>query len=539
MGKRVQYALLVLLALLAVCIETQNIPLLNSSAAGMSFLSQTPARESSNGIGAYISGGRNVEAYRYIHTKGFPPPPDRTQFIGTLKGSWYEMGKQYGERSGDSTRIVSDLWWREECDYFGKAETLKAMKLYEMQIKAFNPGIVDFMHGIAEGAAGWLGKSVYADSKNPFYASDYERVLAVNIYDEWTMFHPTAFPDGSSTFGGTAKAPVLKGIASCSAFAARGRATTDGKTIAAHNRHGPYDPRIYQQAYVISPNDGNTAWVLSNCPQVSANQVVNSKGVSIICLFGGASNKKSWNHPGGPYFAEGFGVPWFHLFLHVGIYANTAKEAIDLLTVGPQEYRAKTGRDSLLRGGGLIFLVADDKTLAVVEVTADRYAVRHPGEFVGPQWTSSDYIVSTNHYISDYSYDKNNQRTNVPLSIFNVTELSDVRFWTLMWDLKQRYGRIDSYMTQHIMGGLYKNGKDTGEKTDCGEKDGKIGLFGKLYASNEGTQVGLFAGSIDSKIAILNGPLTRVFWTLGNPSDWEGAWDEYQFTGDSPAAANK
>jgi hypothetical protein len=37
----------------------------------------------------------------------------------------------------------------------------------------------------------------------------------------------------------------------------------------------------------------------------------------------------------------------------------------------------------------------------------------------------------------------------------------------------------------------------------------------------------------------LNGPLTRVFWTLGNPSDWEGAWDEYQFTGDSPAAANK
>lgn len=120
--------------------------------------------------------------------------------------------------------------------------------------------------------------------------------------------------------------------------------------------------------------------MLSNCPQVSANQVVNNKGVSIICLFGGASNAKSWNHPGGPHFAEGFGVPWFHLFLRVGIYANTAKEAIDLLTVGSQEYRAKTGR-----------------------------------------------------------------------------------------------------------------------------------------------------GSIDSKIAILDGSLTRVLWTLGNPSDWEGAWDEYQF----------
>jgi hypothetical protein len=506
----------------------------------LSFKGNSLSEESTNlNIGKYISGGRNVEAYKYIHTKGSPLPPDRTQYIGILKGSWYEMGKQYGERSGDYARTVSDLWWKQECDYFGKSETLKAMKLYETQIKAFNPDLIDFMHGIAEGAAKWLGKSVYADPENAFYASGYERVLSVNIYDDWNMFHPTLFPDGSSTFGGIAEPSISTGIASCSAFAARGLATTDGKTIAAHNRHGPYDPRVYQQAYIISPSDGNEAWVLSNCPQVSANHVVNNKGVTIICLFGGLSNTKSWNHPGGPYFAEGFGVPWFHLFLHVGVYADTAKEAIDLLTVGPQGYRAKTGRNSLLRGGGLIFLVADDKTMAVVEVTADRYAVRYPGEFTGPQWTSSDYIVSTNHYLSDYSYDRNNERTNVPLSIFNVVELSDVRFWTLMWDLKQRSGRIDSYMAQHIMGGLYKNDRDTGEKTDCGEKDGKIGLYGELYASNEGTQVGLTAGSIDSKIAVLDGPMTRVLWTLGNPSEWEGAWDEYQFKDESSGNPKK
>ena len=490
-------------------------------------------------FGKYISGGRNVEAYKYIHTKESPIPPDKTQFIGTLKGSWHEMGKQYGERSVDFTRIVSDLWWKEECDSFGKSETLKAMKLYEAQIKALNPDLIDFMHGMAEGAAKWLNQSIYADRTHPLYASNYERVLAVNIYNEWVMFHPVKFPDGSSTFGGTTKPPISSEIASCSAFAVRGSATTDGKTIAAHNRHGPYDPHIYQQAYVISPSDGNVAWVLSNCPQVAGNQVVNSKGVTIICLFGGVSNSKSLNHPGGPYFAEGFGVSWYHLFLHVGIYANTTQEAIDLLTVGPPEYRAKTGRDSLLRGGGLIFLVADNETLAVVEATADRYAVRYAGQFTGPQWTSPDYIVSSNHFISDYSYDEKNQRTNVPLSIFNVAELSDIRFWTLMWDLKQRYGRIDSYMAQHIMSGLYKNDKDTGEKIECDEKDGKIGLYGKLYASNEGTEVDLFRGTIDSKIAILDGPLTRVLWTLGNPSDWEGAWDEYQFESDTPIVQRK
>ena len=539
MGKRIKCTLLVLLALSAVSVGILLVPLLNSRAAGINSPSHEPAHASSDSVGQYSPGGRNVEANQYVRAKGNPTPPDKTRFIGTLTGSWHEMGKQYGERSGDFVRVVSDLWWKQECDYFGKAETLKAMKLYEAQIKALNPDIVDFMHGIAEGAAKWLNQSAYAIPNNPLNSSDYERVLAVNIYDEWVMNHPSTFPDGSNAFGGIAKAPLSKGLASCSAFAARGRATADGKTIAAHNRHGPYDPRIYQQAYVIAPKGENDAWVLSNCPQVAANQVVNNKGVSIILLFGGSSNPQSWNHPGGPYFAEAFGVPWFHLFLHVGTHANTAKEAIDLLTVGSPEYRARTGRNSLVRGGGWIFLVADEKTLAVVEVTAYRYAIRYPGEFTGSQWTSSDYIVSTNHYISDYSYDKDNQRTKVPLSIFNVTALSDVRFWTLMWDMKHRFGGIDQYTAQHIMGGLYKHDQETGQKMDCGEKDGKLGLYGELYASNEGTHVGMIGGSIDSKVAILDGPLTKVYWTLGNPSDWEGAWDEYQFKGGSSAVAKR
>ena len=94
-----------------------------------------------------------------------------------------------------------------------------------------------------------------------------------------------------------------------------------------------------------------------------------------------------------------------------------------------------------------IFLVADEDTLAVVEVTADRYAIRYPDEFT-PGWRSKDYIVSTNHYLCDFSYEKDNNRTDVPLTIFNVLPLSDVRFWTLMWDIKHNYGHIDKYMAQ-------------------------------------------------------------------------------------------
>ena len=95
----------------------------------------------------------------------------------------------------------------------------------------------------------------------------------------------------------------------------------------------------------------------------------------------------------------------------------------------------------------------------------------YPGEFT-PGWASKDFIVSTNHFLSDFSYDKDNNRTDVPMGIFNVVPMSDIRFWTLMWDMKHRYGKIDKYMAQAIMSGRHAYDKDTGEKIDCAEKDG-------------------------------------------------------------------
>ena len=78
---------------------------------------------------AYVSGGRNIEAHKYFRPEGYPEYPDITKFIGTLKGDWYEMGKQFGERAGESTRYVSDIWWKEMCELWGKKESLKALVL--------------------------------------------------------------------------------------------------------------------------------------------------------------------------------------------------------------------------------------------------------------------------------------------------------------------------------------------------------------------------------------------------------------------------
>jgi hypothetical protein len=500
---------------------------------------------SSPGDGEYIPGGRNIEAYQYEHDEHYPPFPDKANFIGTLSGDWYQMGKQFGKRAGEATMYVSDTWWKAECELWGKPETLIAFALYEEQIKALEPGLVDFMRGISDGASHWLDQSPYADPNHPLHGTNYQRVLAVNLWDEWTMQHPGNFPDGSGTFGGSADIPPQTCLAGCSAFAARGKATMQNEIISAHNRHSDFNPRSYEQVYILKPQQGNTCWVLTNSPQVAANQVVNNKGVSVSLLYGGSTNPGSLDYNGDSYCAEGFGVPWFHLFLYVGIHANSAKEAMEILTLGTRKYRKKTGRDTLLRGGGWIFLVADEDILAVVETTANRFAVRFAGDimpFTGPGWSSPDYIVATNHFLCDFSYDENNNLTDIPMTIFSDgyhydettgertgLDESGVRFWTLMWDMKHNYGGIDQFRAQQIMSGIYAYDKYTGDKIEIAVDDeGDCRIYGTIRPCTQGW-LSLTGGTCDAKIALLHGKNTIVSWTLGNPSDWQGAWDEYRF----------
>ena len=492
-------------------------------------------------IGRYSAGGRNVVAHKYMHSKGYPPFPDRAKFIGTLTGNWYDMGKRFGERSGAEVRFVSDILWAEQCDKWGKVETLRAMGLYKKQIQEFDPGMIEFMRGIADGASQWLAQSPYAAKTDPLHSTHYERVLAVNIYDEWTMRHPRHFPDGSSTYGGSAKSPPDDAPKACGGFSARGKATTQGQVIAAQNRQYYYNPRCYEQVYAIRPAGGLACWVLTNCPQVAANQVVNERGVSLALFAGGVTNARSLNHGGKAYYAEGFGVPWFHLFLYAGTHAKTAEEAIEILTVGTREYRDRTGRKTLLRGGGWLFLVTDEKTMKVVEATADRYAIRRPGEYTGEKWTDRDYIVATNHNLCDYSYDATNRRTDVPMTIFGdgferdpstgekrgLNE-SGVRFWTLMWDMKHHYGQIDSYAAQAIMSGLYAY-DERGEKLEAAQdRHGKWRVWGTVGPCNQGL-VSLDGGTLDGKVAVSKEGQTAVYWTMGSPSHWQGAWDTFHF----------
>jgi len=461
----------------------------------------------------------NVFAHKYDVSPGHPHYSPRSRFLGRLGGTWREIGVQIGEKAGDLVRWVSDVWWKEHVEKWGFEETMNAMPLYEAQIAALNPNLIEFMEAIAEGAADELDKSPYAQA-----SSHYEKVLNTNIFDAWSWRHPTddKIPwknarDSSDTIG-------------CSSFVTIGDGPNKhDEAIAAHNRHCPFNPKCYQIVYIGMPNDGNAFWVLTNGAEGAACQVVNDRGVSLILNAGGNQSEK--------HHANDFGVSWFLLFLHIAAYANNAEEAIEMITKGTPEYRENTGRKSLLRTGTWNFLISDRNNCAIVETTCNRYAIRRPGD-VGE---IGAYLVMTNHNYCDYSYDEENRLTDIPMTKFGSEETSQgsaKRFWTLMWDIRHNYGNIDLEMAMQFMKGHHQNDKD-GHRIESAEGEMPLQFTGDVTCPHHGGYPEKWlGGSAVAKIAKIPpfppleppfgirwvGDLT-IYWTMGRPCEWKGAWE--------------
>ena len=186
----------------------------------------------------------------------------------------------------------------------------------------------------------------------------------------------------------------------------------------------------------------------------------------------------------------------------------------------------------MLRDGTWNWMVCDEETLAVVEVSPDRYAVRYAGEYTGEDWTDTDYIVCANHFICPYSYDENDNRTEVPMTIYNAMPDSEDRFWTLMWEMKEQKGEIDTYWLQNLFSTTYLRDRESGEIIYTAQDEtGKWMPVGFTYSSVQGTlqDGGLTGGTNAAKLAVLDGKDSICYFTLGNPMDWEGEWDQYHF----------
>ncbi len=478
---------------------------------------------------------------KYLVPEGFPKIPSHARFIGHITGTWYEMGLQLGEKSGDLCRWVSDARWMESTAQFGVENTQEAMKLYEAQIKAFNPGLIDFMQGIAEGSASWLKESSYAA-----VSTDYERVLCANIYDEWSMKHPAPpYPWKTST-----TVTGSKGMSSqkdenygCSSFAVVGvplkepvtasqtwwnkRPTKNEETIVAHNRQTNHFPSCYEAVYIATPSDpgANTFWVLTNPPQISGNMVVNDKGLAVILTSGALQATKEGE-------TNDFGVPWFHQFIHISANVDTPDEAVEILTKGTPEYRVATGRQTILRGGSWNFLIVDPDEAICVETTAHRYGIRRPGD----AGEAGNYIVMiADQCWCNHSYDENNVLTDVPMTKFGYPGLprEGLRHPTLMWDIYNHYGLIDKELAMEFLKGHYVYDYNGTRFDPIPPADWVWGCTCHFIGTGGHTQkLGYTTGTADGKIAILRKPnagSSTIYWTLGNPCHWIGPWDQAEF----------
>lgn len=453
-------------------------------------------------MNAYISeNSGNPCTANYVVSPGNPPYEPRARFLGQISGSWYAIGEQVGQQAGDLVRSVSDVWWAEHLENYGLESTMQALPRYEAQIEALNPGLIQFMKGVAEGAGEQLDQSPHADA-----SSHYHKILNTNIYDAWSYRHPhEGGPDNTE--------PAAMG---CSTFVTVGDGpNVANETIAAHNRHCPFNPKCYQLAYVGQPEDGNAYWTITPGGAGAGCQIVNDKGVSLI-LNAGGNRHREMN-------GDAYGVSWFVLFLHVAAYADTAAEAIEMITRGTQTYRDNTGRNSLLRTGTWNFLISDRTECAVIETSCDRYAIRRPGDMgeVG------NYLAMTNHCTIDHSFDENNERTDLPMTAFGDEasyEGSATRFWTLMWDLRNSYGKMDTEMAKQLMCGHHQFTRE-GERIETGE--GEVGLEyeGDVTCPHRGGYPDTWRmGSADSKV-VVSGESVEANWTLGRPCEWVGEWD--------------
>ena len=442
----------------------------------------------------------NPCAKNYEISPGHPHYTPRSRFLGELSGDWYDIGHQVGAKAGDLVRWVSDVWWKEHTEKFGLEDTTKAIAFYEDQIAALSFGLVELMQGVADGAANELKKSPYAEDSTNYY-----KILNTNIFDAWSWRHPAALPWKSD----------MDGRDGCSSFVTIGSdVNRDDEMIATHNRHCPFNPKCYHIVYVGRPINGNAFWVLTPGGAGSGCQIVNDKGVSVILNAGGNQHAE--------HNANAFGVSWFMLFPYVAAYANTADEAIEMITKGTPEYRSKTGRNSLLRTGTWNFLVSDRESCAVVETTCDRYAIRRPGD----NGEIGNYLVMTNHNYCDYSFDENNQRTNVPMTLFGSEETSvgsTKRFWTLMWDIRHNFGQIDREMAVKFMCGHHQHDRD-GNRIESIEGEPPLQFSGDVTCPHSGYPETWTRGTADSKMAVYGDDL-KVYWTMGRPCEWQGEWD--------------
>jgi hypothetical protein len=221
----------------------------------------------------YMQANWNAQIARGI------PYPVRTEPM-VLRGSWDEMGRQYGKSSGKYIRIVYDafygLWLNSRLDPNKLGAVLDR---YQGEAKTLSPEMVEFAQGISEGAAIELDDADHAPA-----LTNMQKIMLINCPFE--VVFPTAWPHVAEMMG--MSQPSQTNVAQWEPFASHtwaawGNMTPGGGTIMGGTRDQPWFPTLYNVSYVAIPSDKKAAvtWGNAIAGLVASSAQVNEHGVGL------------------------------------------------------------------------------------------------------------------------------------------------------------------------------------------------------------------------------------------------------------------
>src|SRR6185437_13663223 len=219
-------------------------------------------------------------------------------------------------------------------------------------------------------------------------------------------------------------APEDEIVHCCSGAVILGDATRDGKSIHVSSEDQHFFPQEYLVSFIATPSDprAHRYTVTDSAGEIGSEHAQNDRGVTVSGYAGGGIGIL------GPTLADPFsgyrrpGLDWQVGDFYAAAFADSARHAVELLTVGRPEYRSKSGHKIVIgkctRGAN--WLVSDRHEAFVVEsIPADekgiaRYAVRKPGDM---HERDGRYIVTTNNVEAHDSYNEDNVHDpNHPMS---------------------------------------------------------------------------------------------------------------------------
>lgn len=460
--------------------------------------------------------GYNSRVSEYFVKAGYPPYEANARYIGELRGTWEEMGIQYGERAGDLVRLVWDGYYEQMIRTVGDPDLLVAeARNFADFLGKISPEAIEFMQGIAKGSEEELNKSFYA------VGNSFDKVVVINHYfalrrifnEQWT-------PGKEVKIVASSGKNIPEELAACSGMVVLGTfggPTKDRTTIHSGTKDQQFFPQMYQVSYVAVPSDPNAHkfWTLSSAGEIGGQMAGNDKGV-IVSGYAGANSPNYW----------AYGIEWNIGCWYGAAFAADLEEALEILTLGRPSYREATGRATLTPAWGINWLVSDMGDAGVVETRPGHYAIRRVGDL-----GEEDFIVCTNHAMADHSYDENNVLTDIPFALFGPYDgpyagmiSSGGRYWTLWWQIKYNYGNIDRDMVM----GWYKEHyfiDEAGYRQDYYWLDG-IGWHDPAHAPMRLTlcrHSGDSATNTDAKVGVAQD--LAFYFTVGRPCEWVGPWD--------------